>query len=126
MFEQNDVHNCNQIDDMKNISRSCSCDLSSDEKACPRNTVLQSKGIFARLQSKCGNTFTSDNHKKQFDSNFDVYFGNTCNDGWTYYSNTAPQEKYNQAHLSRSYPRWFERTVRYLFSKQLRKCFDLA
>ena len=131
MFEQYDVHNCTKIDDMKNISRLCSCDLSLDEKARPRTCFAGSynsnRGFISRLQLRCKkqNLFRHQENK-QLGSNIDVCVGSTSSRGWTYHSDNIPDEKYIPQDSSRSYPRWFERTVRYLFSKQLRKCFDLA
>ena len=126
MFEQYNVHNCNKIDDMKNISSICSCDLSRKEKARPRKTFLDKKGIISRLQSKCNGSLIFINRNKGFDCPLDSNYDNKCNHGWAYFSNSALQDKCNQQTSSQPYPRWFERTVRYLFSKQLRKCFDLA
>ena len=134
MFQQYNVQNCNKIDDTKNISGPCSCDLSFDEKAWTRNltSLHNNRGFISRFQSKCKNSFLFRHHdddNKQFDSNFDVYhLGSRSNHGWTYHSDTIQEEKYNEQYSpgEGSYPRWFERSVRYLFSKQLRKCFDLA
>ena len=133
MFQQYNVHNCNKIDDMKNISGPCSCDLSFDEKARPRNFVAlhNNRGFISRFQSKCKNNFLfrhyDDDENKQFDSNL-YHLGSTSDHGWTYHSDNITEEKHNQQYSTGggSYPRWFERSVRYLFSKQLRKCFDLA
>ena len=128
MFEQYDVHNCNKTDDMKNITRPCSCDLSFDKKARPRKRFLDNTGLFSRLHSKCSfNNWIGDKRNARLDPKLDAYLGNKPNHVWTYHSGTnTSQERYSQQNPPGSYPRWFENTVRYLFSKQLRKCFDLA
>ena len=126
MFEQYGVHhNCNETDDMKNITRPCSCDLSFGEKACPRGTISWNRRILSRVHTKCISNFS--NKSQRFESNFDNNYESESSNGWTYQSDIPSQQKYkNTQSTSRSYPAWFERTVRYLFSKQLRKCFDLA
>ena len=54
MFEQYCVHhNCSKNDDMKNITRPCSCDLSFGEKACPRETSYCNTGISSKVNTKC-------------------------------------------------------------------------
>ena len=126
MFEQYCVHhNCSKNDDMKNITRPCSCDFSFGEKACPRETSYCNTGISSTVNTKCISKYC--NKSERFESNFDIRYGSESESDLTYHSNVPPQYLYNNSKsTSRSYPAWFERTVRYLFSKQLRKCFDLA
>ena len=126
MFEQYCVHhNCNKNNDMKNITKPCSCDLSFNEKACPRETSSWNTIIQPRVQTKC--IYNFGNKPKQFQSNFGDNCESELTNDWTYHSNISSQHHCNNSkNASRSYPAWFERTVRYLFSKQLRKCFDLA
>ena len=126
MFEQYCVHhNCNKNNDMKNITKPCSCDLSFDEKACPRETSSWNTRILSHVHSKSISSFG--NEPRQFESNFDNDYESELTNGWTYHSSISSRHHCNNSkNTSRSYPAWFERTVRYLFSKQLRKCFDLA
>jgi hypothetical protein len=73
MFEQYGVHhNCNQTDDMKNITRPCSCDLSFGEKACPRETFSWNTRILSRVHKKCISDLS--NETKRFESNFDINY----------------------------------------------------
>ena len=126
MFEQYKVHNCSKIDDMKNISSISSCDLINGEKARPRKTFLGRGEIISPLQSKCNSKFFFVTGSKKNDFSLNIDYEDKCSHDLAYFPNSAEQEKCNRQLSTGSYPRWFKRTVRYLFSQQLRKCFNLA
>ena len=127
MFKQSDVHYCNKIDDMKNNSGSYSCDLSFDGKTPQRKILFRNSGIISRLHPKSNNYPGSVSLGKGLEPKTNHYVESLSpTTGCQNNFNKRQQCKYEKQFTSESYPRWFEGAIRYLFSKQLRKCFNLA
>ena len=126
MFKNNDVHNCSRDYNTKKISSLFSCDWIRKEKACLGKTVLSSASIISKLKLKRSESFIFVDCNKVLDNQLDCRCIGEYNGVSGLSSSNRLDDSCEQEHLSRPYPRWFEGAVRYLFSKQLRKCFNLA
>lgn len=126
MFKNDDVHNGSRNDKTKKISSFFSFDSIGKEKAWLEKNLLRSTSIVSQLKSKRSGSFIFVDCNKELDNQLDSNCIGDYNDVSAHLSNNRPEDRCKQGHHSRPYPRWFEHTVRHLFSKQLRKCFNLA